>query len=141
MKATLLIATTLAALLAGCTKNPAEAKVRHDSYPSASEALTELGDWASLRREEFETTVQQKLDQADRRIEALRADIRRASNNAAADTRDLADRLAARRRTLGDKLADYRRATEANVRQIGSEIADGWRDLRRDIEDGFAKLK
>ena len=128
-----------ASVLAGCTERAADArtKTRAGENPVGS-ALTDVEGWATMKWDDFTSAMDQKLQQADRRIEELKNEIARKGKDV--DFDDAESKWAQWRHDLQQKLEQYRNAGASAAADVKADIAHGWAELRGELERAAAKL-
>jgi hypothetical protein len=128
-----------AAVLAGCTEREAEARGKRVGETPTGSALTDIDGWATMKWDEFASAMDQKLQQADRRIEELKSEI--ASKGRDADFSSAQSKWAQWRQDLREKLEKYRSAGASAAADMKADIHRAWVELRGELEAASAKLR
>ena len=128
-----------ASVLAGCTERAADARTKTRAGETAvGSALTDIEGWATMKWDDFVSAMDQKLQQADRKIEELKSEIARKGKDA--EFKDAESKWAQWRRDLEQKVEHYRSAGASAAADLKDDIAHGWAELRSDLDRAAAKL-
>jgi chromosome segregation ATPase len=144
-KPLLLIGLAVAAIAAGCDKPDTTSQQLDNIREEAKETAQDMKDYTYAQREEFVATMQRRLDEINRDLDQLAAEVEKSSDAAKAETKPKLQALRDQTARLTSQLAEARSATEstwdsvkAGFKQGYSELENGFNEARQWVSDKIA---
>lgn len=141
------LSLTLVLMTPGCGDTDSGGGAREGADPSAADVAEEFqeagsaaGEFVSDSWERFQATMDERLADADERLDALAARAEELDEDARASLNARLEDLRSQRRAIAEDLEDARDTAGRAWRDIAAGLQDAWRDLDRSVSVAAARF-